>query len=156
MTDMFTGYDNLSSQYTPSNLNPPFEKPKPIVSNVINKPFEQYDEFGNLIGYWWYYGDTRNLEFDIYGEMVVNEEDIYVDASDFLEDKEIIVTIYNFRKEPIATQLFEGKTKIIFPINQTLSLEMVKGVYYCSLTVQNKNEYKQSFNFREELVLTVK
>lgn len=155
MTDMFSKYDNLSAQYKPSNLNPPFEQPKPLVSNVIYKPFEEYDAFGNLIGYWWYYGDTKNLEFNISGEIVVENESTYVDVEDFLSDKEIVVTIMNFRREPIKTQLFEGATTIVFPIDQTLSLEMRPGVYYCSLTIKNKN-YSQSFMFNNDFVLTVK
>lgn len=155
MTDMFSKYDNLSAQYKPSNLNKPFDKPKPLVSNIIYKPFEEYDKFGNLIGYYWYYGDTRNLEFEISGELVVDGNSEFADITDFIQDKEVVVTISNFRREPVITQIFEGNANIIFPIDQALSLKMVPGVYYCTLTVRNKN-YAQSFQFGEDFVLTVK
>lgn len=66
---------------------------------------------------------------------------IYVSAKDYLKDKEIAVTLYNFRHEPVdhpkATQHFEGTPKVIFKIDKELSATLVKGIYYCSVTVSN-------------------
>lgn len=62
---------------------------------------------------------------------------VYVSARDYLKDKEIDVTLYNFRHEPIVTQHFEGTPKVIFKIDKELSASLVRGIYYCSVTVSN-------------------
>ena len=66
-------------------------------------------------------------------------ESIYVDAKDYLEDKYLDFTIYNFRLEPIYQKTLCGATQIVIPITKELSSRMRKGIYYCSLTVFNDN-----------------
>ena len=60
---------------------------------------------------------------------------VYVSASDYLADKNIELQLLNFRFEPIHTEQFKGTSRIIFTIDKELSAKIVKGVYYCSLTV---------------------
>lgn len=202
MTGMFLNYHNIADNYTPNNLVCSFPVGKSYTKLApvqASKPYEEYDSKGNLIGYFWRYGETLNLEFNIDGEITVEsdalifvnsgdypdistcgslnqrayntadlrswtlkqiieenhyyiwEEDseftydetsdvsIYVSAEDFLSDKHLEVTIYNFRMEPIHQKTFKGASKIVVPITTELSKYMKKGLYYCSLVVFNED-----------------
>lgn len=212
---MFVNYQTLEN-YTPDNMKCSFPKGKSYTKLApvqASKPYEEYDVKGNLIGYFWRYGDTLNLEFNIEGEIVVEsdaiifvtegdyptietegkenqrcynvadlrswtcryiidgnyiwEEDsefiwdetasetVYISAEEFLEDKFVEVTLYNFRMEPIFRKVFDGTSKIILPITAELSQVMKKGIYYCSLTVFN-DTFKQSIFDSHDCVLSVK
>lgn len=170
MPGMFDNYDNIYSNAC--QPCPPKPECKLDPCNP-NKPYAQYDVKGNLIGYWWNYGDTINLEFNIDGEVVFTESDKditqdntentidlsqaggYIPAEEFLKDKEIIVRIMNFRREIIAEQTYQGSTKIIFTIDKDLSQKMVKSNYYCSLTIQSKTLEHTIFS-QNDCTLTVK
>lgn len=104
MANMFENYENLSSQYIPSNLN---KTPCAPCNTEPKQPFEDYDAEGKLVGYWWNYGDTINLGFELTGEVVA--EDTYISIRDFIINKNIKIQLYNFRHELIDTQLFSGK-----------------------------------------------
>ncbi len=111
MSSIFDNYDNLQQQYIPSNMNnkpcPP--KANPFLDPAIPKqPYCEYNAEGNLVGYWWAYGNTVNLEFDLSGEVTV-ENDNYIDVREFIKDKQIKINVYNFRHEIIDTMLFDGK-----------------------------------------------
>ena len=193
---MFLNYHNISDNYKPNNLictfpvGKSYTKLDPVQAS---KPYEEYDSKGNLIGYFWHYGEILNLEFNIDGEITVEDgsiiltskgsvpsplegalmqrayntadkrswtctdivdntfvwtedaeftydesgKSVYVTAADYMKDKQVDVTLYNFRMEPIHSETFNGNTKIIFPITTELSKKLVKGIYYCSLTVFN-------------------
>ena len=193
---MFLNYHNIADNYKPNNLictfpvGRSYTKLDPVQAS---KPYEEYDSKGNLIGYFWHYGETLNLEFNIDGEITVEDDaiiltskgavpspftgalmqrayntadkrswtctdivdnefiwtedaeftydesgkSVYVTAADYMKDKQVNVTLYSFRMEPIHSELFEGNTKIIFPITTDLSKTLLKGIYYCSLTVFN-------------------
>lgn len=60
---------------------------------------------------------------------------IYISAADYLSDKKLELRLLNFRFEPIHTQMFAGSSRIIFNIDKELSAKLLKGIYYCSLTV---------------------
>ena len=191
-------YHNIADNYVPNNLITAF--PNQIINSKLNpvevsKPYEEYDAKGNLTGYFWRYGDTLNLEFNIDGEVTVEsnaivftrtgitpttstlasigqraynlidlrswtcvmitregyiwEEDkvfeypidssrsVYISAEDYLKDKKIEVTIYNFRMEPIVQKVYDGYPIIVFNIDTDLSKQLVKGIYYCGVRVFN-------------------
>ena len=193
---MFLNYQNIADNYVPNNLINAFPlKVKDSKLNPIDssKPYEEYNVQGELEGYFWRYGDTLNLEFNLDGEITLEgdaivtsstgvypttntvgkigqrfynvndfvsftcvssmggrylwekdtvftypsgaERTVYVSASDYLKDKQIEVTIYNFRLEPICKKLYGGSTTIVFQIDKELSDIMVKGIYYCSVRV---------------------
>lgn len=192
---MFLNYQDIANNYIPNNLISEFNTPKSYTkldSNLASKPYECYNAKGELEGYFWMYGNTLNLEFNIDGEITVEtdavlyrsaglcpkentvgkigqriynivdirswtckafednsfvwEEDtefiypagtdrsVYVSAEDYLKDKQLIFRIYNFRMEEIHRKNFDGKSKIIIPIDPELSRQLVRGIYYCSLT----------------------
>ena len=193
---MFLNYQNIADNYMPNNLINAF--PLKVKDSKLNptdasKPYEEYNTKGELDGYFWRYGDTLNLEFNLDGEITLEgdaiivsnkggcpttytvgkvgqryynvadftsytcvsslggrylwskdetftypssaERTVYVSASDYLADKNVEVTIYNFRLEPICKKIYKGVPTIVFPIDVELSSALVKGIYYCSLRV---------------------
>ena len=215
---MFSNYHNIADNYIPNNLvcsfpvGKSYTKLDPIQAS---KPYEEYNAKGELIGYYWHYGETLNLEFNIDGEITVEDDaiifynigqcpteqtvgklnqrayntathrswtctyvseadnkygwtedaeftysedspkQVYVDATTFLKDKNVEVVLYNFRMERIHAKTFKGTTKIIFEIDTQLSQELVKGIYYCSLTVFDDKINLPIFN-SHDCVLSVK
>lgn len=77
---MFTNYQN-PYQETPNNLykanRTPYSYTSKLHQTVLTQPYELYDAKGQLEGYFWKYGDTVNLEFNIDGEITL-ENDAYV------------------------------------------------------------------------------
>ena len=77
---MFSNYEDLSQDYVPNNLKP-IQPPKPF--NCVQmqscepiKPYEEYNDKGELIGYWWYCGNTVTFEFNIVGEITIESDSI--------------------------------------------------------------------------------
>ena len=203
---MFKNYDNISKYYTPNNLNNLHKEPlsyKALDPVGGDKPFTEYNAKGELIGYTWYYGNTLNLEFNIDGEIIVEDgsiiysqinqapgkstrgkigqrcynvkdlrswtctyiyqgtftwtedpeftypevgQSIYLDATDYLKGKDIVVNIYDWRYRNIYSKTFNDITKIILPIDVELSKQLVKGVYYIELLVKTPETCEVVFN----------
>lgn len=80
---------------------------------------------------------------------------VYLIADDYLKDKTIEFTIYNFRMEPLYTNKTAGCSKVIFTIGKDLSTKLVKGIYYCSLVVFN-DAMKQTIFDKQDCALLVK
>lgn len=217
---MFDTYDNLSDNYRPGNFNPVCPKPnnpclKPLKPT---RPYEEYNALGELVGYWWNWGDTINLDFNITGTIVVEDNaliysavgecpspitigeigqkaynvvdlkswtctaiddtqetiafiwtldeefdnpeegdrNIYTTVAEFMADKYVSVQIFNFRMEQIAIKTFNGAQQIVFPIDKELSEKMVKGIYYCRLTVWSGTDLSRTIFQEENCTLTVK
>ena len=210
--NMFQNYYNIPDTYIPNNMScdcsrgKSYTKLDPIEGS---KPFEEYNAKGELIGYFWRYGETLNLEFNIDGEIIVEsdavilkstgeepsktskprgnrayniidmrswtcvgyaygeyiwQEDleftypqsglsVYVSAADYLKDKFIEFTLYNFKRQPILTKKFEGTTQIIVPIDIETSKSLTKGLYYCSLTVVSEDIVLPIFDNNDCLLL---
>lgn len=76
---MFLNYHSIADNYVPNNLINAFPN-KLNISKLdpveASKPFEEYNAKGELIGYFWRYGETLNLEFNIDGEITVESNAI--------------------------------------------------------------------------------
>ena len=96
------------------------------------------------------------MQFDIDGEVVYEGSEQYIPASDFLKDKQIIVRLFNFRREMIAEKFYPGSTQIIFSIDKELSKKLVKSVYYCSLLLTNNEDLNYTLFYQSDCTLTVK
>ena len=66
-----------------------------------------------------------------------SDRSVYISAEDYLKDKQVEVTLYNFRMEPICKKLYNAAPTIIFPIDRELSKVLPKGIYHCSVSVFN-------------------
>ena len=77
---IFDNYQNLDNTYVPNNLSQSFPKKIPCHRPQFKKPFEDYNAEGKLIGYYWYYGNTVSLHFNITGEIIVEDTDIIYTA----------------------------------------------------------------------------
>lgn len=193
---MFLHYQNVADNYTPNNIKRSFPVGKSYTKLdpvKASKPYEEYNAKGELIGYFWHYGEVLNLEFNIDGEITVESDaliftnhgefpmlstegklyqraynvvdfvswtcvgyvdgnfiwrqdaefeydensnkSVYVDASQYMQDKQLKLVIYNFRMEPVHEVVLNGTCKATVSIDQELSMKLRKGIYYCSLNV---------------------
>lgn len=208
---MFSSY-KINDYTVPNNMTSKF--PSCTASSKLcpmdkGKPYEQYDAKGNLVGYFWNYGETLNLEFNITGELTIesdaivytmpsesptehtrgyvgqqaynvaefkswtctsvveeyyiwteNEDfnpqgskNLYISASDYLKDKELVFTVYNFRHESIWSTTHAGTSRLIIPITKERSAKMLKGIYYCSLSVVGEDVSMTIFNHNDCILL---
>lgn len=77
--NMFTNYQDLSNMYIPNNLSkayPTYSAPTKLNPVNASKPYEEYNTKGELEGYFWRYGESINLEFDLDGEITVESNSI--------------------------------------------------------------------------------
>lgn len=141
MASIFDSYDNLSNEYIPSNMNKPPKPPKanPYFDPAIPKlPYCDYNAEGDIVGYWWPYGNTVNLEFDLEGCLTVEGSQQFVSIRNFLQNKQLKVDIYNFRHEIIDTMLFDGNQFQSYIKADNVTSES-KGIFY--IYDEEKKEY---------------
>lgn len=152
MIDMFSNYQNIPENYTPNNLHKEFKKPcsyTKLDSDKTTLPYELYNAKGELEGYFWYQGNTINLEFNIDGEIVDETgkgTGSYIPANDYLAGKVATISIYDFRMNIIEYRTYPASPTINFIINKELSDKMNKGVYYCSLIISDDNTHETIFD----------
>ena len=121
-----------------------------------NKPYAEYDADGYQTGYFWYHGDTINLQFTIDGDVTDEENSTYQTADEFLSDKKVVVTLYNFRYQVIDEKVFDGNSVITYEIDSELSQKIIPGVYYCSLKIIQDTTTIYTLFGPDDCVFTVK
>ena len=102
---MFDNYNNnnntnINTSFTPNPFAPqypPVKTSQQIIQNNPNKPYEVVDSRGNLTGYFWYYGNSIELVWDIIGEATYGQSNQYINVSDVVAYNTIIATIYDWR-----------------------------------------------------------
>ena len=122
--------------------------PTQIVQNNPNKPYEVVDARGVLTGYFWYYGNSVDLTWDIVGE-VTTTQDNYVDVVDMVKYLIITATIYDWKmckveEVKLIPTIEDNKASVTLSINGELSQKLVKGVYEISLTASNAQGYNET------------
>lgn len=170
---MFENYENIANNYIPNNLkacSPKSCEENKLESCKPNKPYEDYNAEGKLVGYWWYYGDTVNLDFEITGEVTYEGNDMYLTPAEFLQDKMITIQLYNFRHDEVKIGkellkkvyryedlIIEGdKARAVFPIDKNTSKELLRGVYFISLKVWSDDSLEKVIFSESDAILTVK
>lgn len=73
--NMFTNYNYINDNVIPNN------NPKKTCSCNYREPFANYNAKGDIIGYYWYFGNTVTLDFNITGEVVIEDGSIVYKAS---------------------------------------------------------------------------
>lgn len=151
---MFDNYQNCN----PHSCYPPPPKPGFTKLDPIrpNKPYEEYNVKGELIGYFWYYGDCVNLEYNIDGEITDVETNMYIRADEWLTTKKCKITLYDFRHDVITYQILPGSSRVTFVIDSALSKALLRGVYYCTLSVIEPDDEETILSQTDESTLYVK
>ena len=101
-----------------------------------NKPFEVKDARGNLIGYFWYYGNSVVLSFDVVGEYV-SGSDTYLNVDDVVAGCSMTLTIYNSRHDIAYQKTVDAKSTVEFVISGQESTKLLKGKYTMQLVLSN-------------------
>ena len=118
---MFDTYKELPEGYVPNNIKPTdnlscaYPKLEPCRPT---KPYEKYNAEGQLIGYYWYYGDEVNLEFNIDGEVTSLEDSTYIKLDEFLSLKKAVIRLLDFRNDIIVEKVLNASTKVIFQVDK--------------------------------------
>lgn len=148
---MFDNFNNVKTTYQVNPYAPqypPQKMPTQIVQNNPNKPYEVVDARGVLTGYFWYYGNSVDLTWDIVGE-VTTTQDNYVDVVDMVKYLIITATIYDWKmckveEVKLIPNIEDNKASVTLSINGELSQKLVKGVYEISLTASNAQGYNET------------
>lgn len=158
MKSMFSNFTNFDTTYQQNPFQPNYPQAQNN-SNIqqvnVNKPFEILNDDGSIKGYFWYFGNSVNLEFDIDGEVILLNQDQYITIEDILSTLELNMYIYDFRMEPIlhfsnnigsANLLYvnaQEKT-VTAEITHELSQKLIKGKYYIELVANHKVGYNET------------
>ena len=145
---------NLNTSFTPNPYAPQYppmgnHNNNQIIQNNPNKPYEVTDDRGNLTGYFWYYGNSIDLVWDIVGEATSYDSSTYIDIAHVLAYNIITATIYDWRhqvvdKIKLIPKIENNNVSVILPINGELSQKMVKGVYTIDLVASNVQGYNET------------
>lgn len=161
---MFDNYNNinLNTSYGANPyMNTCFQFPNPpMVSNTSNKPYEITDDRGNLVGYFWYYGNSVDLVWDITGEATSEASSTYIDLDNILAYITLTAIIYDWRHEIIDSIKLHPKVELInnfenntlknkkyiatLQIKDDLAKRLVKGIYTIDLVASNVQGYNET------------
>lgn len=141
---MFVSFDTQNPDIIPNNTYNHYPPPPPPPPHLVDQPYLIYNMKNEFIGFYWYYGETINLNF-VYNPMfpLVLPLGQTVPFYKFIEGKTIKVTIYNFRMEEIASNLIppEAELKSIsIRIDPELSQKMVRGLYYMQAEIYTEKD----------------
>ena len=127
---MFTNYDLVPESYIPCNSQQDIlgcQRPR--------KPLEEYDIFGNLVGYSWDFGDSVILEFCTSGNVYYEDQDVQEDAETYLSGKIFRLELYDFRYEVVFSYDIPAATNVKITIDANSSERLVKGAYHLKFTL---------------------
>lgn len=151
---MFDNYKLNLSSYIPRNKSAVLmDRPQP------KTPMEEYNAFGELVGYSWSAQDSVVLEFVTDGNVVYEDSDFTtpglghtVDAVEYLQGKKVKLQIVNMRYEVVHKEEQDAAL-----INQFIieSGKLVGGTYRCSLELVDTESTLSLVKF-EDCVLFVK
>lgn len=151
MAGMFDNY-NIKTTSTINPYSPQYPPTKNIpqaVQNNPNKPYEVVDARGNLTGYFWYYGNSVDLVWDIIGEATSEKTSNYIDVASLIKYNIITATIYDWKMQKIKEiklipEINGDKVTVTLPISGELSQSLVKGTYEISLVASNIQGYNET------------
>ena len=148
---MFEKYDNLAT-YIPNNLN--YE-----LNNVKNYtcPYKIDEANQTKLGYFWHYGDTINLQFDLVGYITVETDSIIYTISNEMPDENTVGNIdqkaYNIVDLKSWTckaiidnrYIWEEDNEFTYPVNGNTDVYLSAKEY-----LQGKKLKISFYNFRYE------
>ena len=142
--DMFESYDATNPNDMPNNMYPPLPPPPPIPVYYVKQPYILYNQFGDFIGFSWYYGDAVTLEFSYDPDMIfITPDGSQTTFGEYLVDKTIQVRILNWRLQEVLTNVIaaESESKAMkIDITPSDSAKIVRGLYYLEIKVQSEDD----------------
>lgn len=155
---MFENYQNLDTRYTPNNLNVYATQNDNLQNSVTNKPFELLDRFGNLLGYFWYYGNSVVLSFEISGEGVFEDSMSYVDVGDILSGCKLTLSIYDHKYTIVHQETIDEVSGncVDFVLDSSVSKKLLKGKYTMSLVASSLSGYNETLFSTNDCILEVR
>ena len=187
MNSMFSSFTNFETTYQPNPFQPtyPRQEANCKVQGVnMNKPYEVKNLDGSIKGYFWYYGNSVDLVFEIseaqnFGEDSLNQDvavtlldqDQYITTQDALinvmQELQARIVIYNFRMEPILefSNNIDSENKLIIDpskeiisiqITNALSSKLVRGKYHLTLEVSNLDGYHETLFSADTCIFEVR
>ena len=155
---MFSNFTNFETTHHQNPFEPKYPQSK-ILCNVepvsVNKPFEILNYDGSIKGYYWYFGNSVDLEFEIDGEVLLLDQDEYIALEDILATLELNMYIYDFRMEPVlhfsnnlGSENFlvidASKKTVVAELTNELSKKLKKGKYYIELVANHRVGYNET------------
>lgn len=96
---------------------------------------------------------VEDAEFT-YPESGANLKHVYMPATEYVKDKSVVVTLFNFRREPVHSwHPSLNNSKVVCYVDKELSSSLSKGVYYCSVVVEDDTVRFQLFDTTDCLLL---
>lgn len=171
---MFNNFTNFSTTYSPNPFQPSYPTSCNTQATPVNpnKPYEILSRDRSTVeGYFWYYGNSVNLIFNLEGEVTLYDTDNYISVSDLINSLTLVATIYDFRSEPILTfsndpLISRNELKInnssnnieeiiiSMDITNELSAKLVKGTYNIELVASLPNGYNETLFSSQQNGLT--
>ena len=158
---MFDGFQNIPAEYTPNNFQTWPNKCSAIEPKNPNKPYEIKNINNEVKGYFWYYGNSIDLTFDIYDsteDAAFTAESTYVDVADYLQFCDLTVTLFDEYNWRIVHQ---EKIKpignlVTLKIDAELSSKIVKGKYRIQLVASHPSGYNETIFSTDDCILEVR
>lgn len=154
---MFNNFTNINTTYMPNPFQPNYPPATCTQATQAqpNKPYEiTSQDRKTILGYFWYYGNSVELIFDVSGEATQELTQNYISVEDILLTLKLEAKIFNFRYEPIMlfsndplvsnNEIKINSNQLTLSINNELSSQLVKGKYYLELVASHTDGYNET------------
>ena len=162
--NIFSNGTNMNTAYIPNFFQPKYPCKEPnsgIQQNVATKPYEVRDVNQELVGYFWYFGNSVDLVFNLTGTITSEPDDTYISVNDVLNSLDIKAAFYDFRMDKVLeysnapnaeyklivaipnTESVDGAT-ITISIDNEASQKLVRGTYRLELVASHISGYNET------------
>ena len=110
MSNLFEEFPNPSTSYYPNRFQQKYpcnHVTNNLESTCPNKPYEIIKD-GKLVGYFWYYGDSIDLTFELSGTVTLLASDTYLTIQDIVDTLQFEANIYDFRRVKVLEYTNDG------------------------------------------------
>ena len=157
--------------YCNNQINPQYSIASP------NRPYESRALDGSLKGYFWYYGNTVDLVFNLTGELTL-EDGTYFSADEVIKSLLVVCSIYDHRNTcvmqfsnsnigyPLEFQTILHQDEdsninsvsgaVIVGITADKSVKLPRGVYTIDLSVSRGYDYSATLFSRSSCTFEVR
>lgn len=171
--NLFSDFKNVSTSFTPNNFQqryPSMNLQNSCDSTAPNRPYEIIKN-GQLVGYFWYQGNSIDLVFDISGTITLLNEASYLTVSDIINTLSFEANLYDFRGMKVleyTNSILSDKQLVVdtscgldnatvtMQIDSETSAKLVKGVYKLELIASHPTGYRETLFSRDSAMFDVR